>query len=100
MRGSRGRSRVEKLIDDSDLGVHPLRAVVLHSRVRVGHRSAEGWVWLWLLIEFGSGIGHPVIALMRGAYFPGVVTAPVLLALSAYLAARMWRIERHPRSAV
>lgn len=70
------------------------------ARIRVGHRSAEGWVWLWLLIEFGNGIGHPVVALMRGAYFPGVVTAPVLLALSAYLAARMWRIERHPRAAV
>lgn len=70
------------------------------ARVRVGHRSAGGWVWLWLLIEFGNGIGHTVVALMRGKYFPGVGTAPVLLALSAYLAVRMLRMQRHLRVAI
>jgi hypothetical protein len=70
------------------------------ARVRAGHRSAHWWVWLWLLIEFGNGIGHPVVALIRGEYFPGVVTAPVLLALSAYLAVRMLRMQRRARAAV
>jgi hypothetical protein len=59
------------------------------ARVRAGHRSATAWVWLWIVIEFGNGIGHPVLALARGAYFPGVITAPLLLALSIYLAALM-----------
>lgn len=63
------------------------------ARVRAGHPSAKGWAWLWVLVECGNGIGHPVIAIARGGYFPGVVTAPVLLALSVYLAARMVRIE-------
>ena len=70
------------------------------ARVRAGHRSARGWVWLWILIEFGNGISHPAIALMRGTYFPGVVTAPVLLALSVYLAVRMSRNGSHQQAAV
>jgi len=70
------------------------------ARVRVAHRSAKAWVWLWVVIEFCNGIGHPIFALMRGTYFPGVVTAPVLLALSVYLAVRMSRIENHQRAAV
>jgi hypothetical protein len=70
------------------------------ARVRAGHRSAAGWAWLWIVIEFGNGIGHPVLALARGAYFPGVITAPVLLALSIYLAVRMTQYQRHDRTAV
>lgn len=61
------------------------------ARVRTGHRSAQAWVWLWILVECGNGVGHPVMALVRGRYFPGVFTAPILLALSIYLAVRMWR---------
>ena len=70
------------------------------ARVRGAHRSAQAWVWLWIVIEFCNGMGHPVFALMRGRYFPGVVTAPVLLALSVYLGVRMLRIENHQRAAV
>lgn len=70
------------------------------ARVRVAHRSAKTWVWLWVVIEFCNGIVHPVFALMRGMYFPGVITAPLLLALSIYLAVRMLRIENHERAAV
>lgn len=70
------------------------------ARVRAGHRSAVGWVWLWIVIECGNGVAHPAIALMRGAYFPGVVTAPALLALSIYLAARVSRVERQQQAAV
>lgn len=59
------------------------------ARVRTGNRSAKGWVWLWILLELGNGLGHTVIALARSAYFPGVITAPVLLGLSIYLAMQM-----------
>ena len=70
------------------------------ARVRAGRHSARGWAWLWVLVECGNGIGHPAIAIARGGYFPGVVTAPVLLALSVYLAARMVRIERQGEGVV
>lgn len=70
------------------------------ARVRVRHSSAVVWMWLWLVIEFGNGLGHIVIALMRGAYFPGVASAPFLLAISAYLAVRLLKIRPSLPSAV
>lgn len=65
--------------------------------VRPGRPAARALAWLWILIELGNGIGHPAIALARGAYFPGVLTAPVLLALSIYLALRMTRDLAAPK---
>ena len=70
------------------------------ARVRVGHRSAVGWVWLWLLVELGNGVGHTAIALARPAYFPGVLTALLLFALSSYLAVQMLRNQQRRRAAV
>ncbi len=59
--------------------------------VRPGHSAARGLAWFWILLELVNGVGHPAIALARGGYFPGVFTAPVLLALSLYLAVQMVR---------
>ena len=64
------------------------------ARVRTGHGSARGWIWPWVVIEFGNGVGHTVMAVERGAYFPGAATAPALLALSTFLALRMTRLRR------
>ena len=57
--------------------------------VRSAWGSARGWVWLWTLIELGNGLGHPILALRAGGYFPGVTTAPILLVLALYLARRL-----------
>ena len=38
--------------------------------VRTGHRSAKVWVWIWIIIEVINGMGHTVVALARGSYFP------------------------------
>lgn len=59
------------------------------ARVGPNHRSARSFAWFWTGLEFANGVGHSVIALSRGAYFPGVATAPILIALSMYLAARL-----------
>jgi hypothetical protein len=59
------------------------------ARVRPAHPSARVWVWLWVTVELLNGIGHPVFALARGAYFPGVVTAPILFTVALYLAFRL-----------
>jgi hypothetical protein len=56
------------------------------ARVRPGHPSAPAFAWFWTLLEFANAAGHSLLALSRGAYFPGVATAPVLLGVSAYLA--------------
>lgn len=55
------------------------------ARVRPGHVSAPNWVWPWVIVECLNGVGHPVVALARGEYFPGVFTAPLLLVTSVYL---------------
>ena len=59
------------------------------ARVRPGHPSGPVFAWFWTVLEFTNGIGHSVLALSRGGYFPGVVTAPALLGVSAYLALRL-----------
>ena len=54
--------------------------------VRSGWHATRGLVWFWTILETGNGIGHLGLALSRGGYFPGVVTAPLLLLLAAWLA--------------
>ncbi len=54
--------------------------------VRLGWRSARVFVWFWVILELGNGIGHSAIALVRGGYFPGVLTAPLLLLLAGWMA--------------
>ncbi|HUG52320.1 MAG TPA: HXXEE domain-containing protein [Vicinamibacteria bacterium] len=61
------------------------------ARVRPAHASARAWAWAWSLLELANGTGHLLLALGRGGYFPGAATAPILLALAAYLAARLGR---------
>jgi len=59
------------------------------ARVRPGHPSGPVFAWFWTVLELANGIGHSVLALSRGGYFPGVATAPVLLGVAAYLAFRL-----------
>ena len=57
--------------------------------VRREWRSAASVVWFWIVIETINGVGHPAWSLLQGGYTPGVLTAPVLLALALYLAYQM-----------
>lgn len=59
--------------------------------VRSGRAGGRGWAWAWVLLELGNGIGHPLLALSRGGYFPGVVTAPLLLLVAVWLAVLLVR---------
>ena len=52
-------------------------------------------IWLWILIETLNGIGHPLLALNQGSYFPGLITAPILLILSFYLARQLLIYNRN-----
>jgi hypothetical protein len=52
----------------------------------LGWHAARGLVWFWTIPELGNGIGHSALALSRGGYFPGVVTAPLLLLFAGWLA--------------
>ena len=46
--------------------------------------------WFWVTIELINGIGHPLWSLREHAYTPGIVTAPLLLALAISLAWQLW----------
>jgi hypothetical protein len=61
--------------------------------VRSAWPSARRWAWLWVGIELGNGIVHSTIAIFRGGYFPGVVTAPVLFAVAFWLAVLLFRSQ-------
>ena len=55
--------------------------------LRRGSTYAGLIVWLWVLLEFANGVTHFVLAIRSWSYFPGLITAPLLLLTSSYLAA-------------
>jgi hypothetical protein len=59
--------------------------------VRSGWRSARGVAWFWAYLELGNGIGHSLMAVATGGYFPGALTAPLLFGLGGWLAALLAR---------
>jgi hypothetical protein len=61
------------------------------ARVRPAHPAAAAYAWGWTVVELINGTVHTAMAVARGGYFPGLATAPLLLGLSAYLAARLRR---------
>jgi hypothetical protein len=62
--------------------------------VRSGWRAAPGFVWFWTILELGNGLGHSGLALRQGSYFPGVITAPLLLLFASWLAVLQIRHAR------
>jgi hypothetical protein len=50
--------------------------------------SATLFVWIWVVIELVNGVGHPLWSFAQRGYTPGVATAPLLLVLALYIAAR------------
>ena len=62
--------------------------------VRKDWRSAAGFIWFWIVIEIINGVGHPAWTLLQGGYTPGVLTAPILLAIALYLAFQMQKQGR------
>ena len=51
--------------------------------------AASGLAWFWAALELVNGTVHSGLAITRAGYFPGVLTAPLLLASSAWLARRL-----------
>jgi hypothetical protein len=77
-------------------GSRHVRSLVLGVPVRSGWHAARGFIWFWTILEMGNGIGHSALALSRGGYFPGVVTAPLLLVFAVWLAVLQVRqVARH-----
>ena len=64
------------------------------TRVRPGRRSARAFAWFWAVIEIANACAHGALALAAGGYFPGLATAPLLLAIGGALAWRLAFVER------
>ena len=61
------------------------------ARVRSLHPSAFAYAWFWTCLELANGTSHILQSFIRGGYFPGVGTAPLLIASAGYLGARLLR---------
>jgi uncharacterized protein with HXXEE motif len=55
--------------------------------VRRGAATGRVFAWPWAMVELANGLGHCGLAVAAGGYFPGALTAPALIAVSAWLAA-------------
>jgi hypothetical protein len=64
------------------------------ARVRQSRPGARGYAWFWTGLEAVNGASHVFFSIVRGGYFPGVGTAPLLLAAAAYLGASLARGNR------
>ena len=59
------------------------------ARVRTGRGAARTLAWFWAALETANGCAHVALAANAGGYFPGLATAPMLLALAIWLALRL-----------
>jgi hypothetical protein len=69
--------------------------------VRSSWPAAMAFAWVWTVLELGNGLGHCGLALRQGSYFPGLITAPLLLLFASWLAVLQVRHARRgpPQSA-
>lgn len=56
-----------------------------------GGVAGRRFVWGWALVETANAFVHAALAVAAGGYFPGLATAPLLLAASVLLIARLRR---------
>jgi hypothetical protein len=66
------------------------------ARVRPDHGWGRGFAWFWALLEIANALAHGALAIAAGGYFPGLATAPLLLAAGLHL---VWRLQARPGSA-
>lgn len=59
--------------------------------VRGQWNIAPALAWVWVALESINGIGHPLWSLSQRSYTPGVMTAPLLLVLSMFMAGQLLR---------
>lgn len=68
--------------------------------VRRGRGSAQPIAWFLAVLEIANGVAHLALAGFAGGYFPGALTAPLLIAGGAVLVASLRPGAGRPASAV
>jgi len=51
------------------------------ARVRPARGAWRFYAWFWAVMETANGLAHFALAFSAGGYFPGLFTAPLLLAI-------------------
>lgn len=59
--------------------------------IRNSAPSAIYFLWFWTLLEFANSIFHLLMSIGAGGYFPGAVSAPLLLFASLFVAIQLLR---------
>ena len=62
--------------------------------LRRATRAARPIAWAWAGVEMANGLCHCALAVLAGGYFPGLATAPLLIAAAAWLGRRLGRASR------
>ena len=61
--------------------------------VRLHKTYAPFVIWFWVYLEIANGVGHIGLAIYSQGYFPGMYTAPLLLAASGLLVTQLIRTK-------
>ncbi len=66
--------------------------------VPISHQwtTMRAFLWFWVLLELGNSIAHITFSIQTQGYFPGIFTAPLLLALSCYLGLKLLQSGNEP----
>jgi len=56
----------------------------------VFNRFTSVFIWFWIILETVNGVVHTFMALLQMSYFPGLITAPILLVL----AIKLFRVQQ------
>ena len=60
--------------------------------IKCGMRAAFFPVWFFAIGMVGNAIGHPLLSLATGGYFPGLFTPPFAGIIGVILLSRLWRL--------
>ena len=66
-----------------------------YRRICRAQGGSRGLAWFWAVIEILNALAHGALAWAAGGYFPGIATAPLLLAASLFLISSL-RSEGRP----
>jgi len=56
--------------------------------------TARTWLWGWAVVELANGAAHLTFAALRGGYFSGAATAPLLIAAALVLVTQLRQSRR------
>ena len=64
--------------------------------LRLGRRPAFFAAWFLAIAGILNGVGHPIMAIASGGYFPGLITSPIIGLAGLILWQRLQRATSRP----